>query len=76
MAEILQGPIAARREADGRLVIEQAPKTAYLPLELLASADPVVFVVSGNTIHLAGQVTYRVTGWDPVQSALVLERRD
>lgn len=73
-SEILQGPVESRRHADGRVEILQAPRTTLMSLELVAQSDPAVFVVRGRNITLAGQVTYRVTGWDDVQSCLVLER--
>lgn len=75
-SQILEGEVKIRREDDGRVVIEQAPPKARMSLGLLASADPVTVRVGGNRISLGGQVSYRVVGWDPGQSALLLERDD
>jgi hypothetical protein len=74
MAEILEGELRCQRHADGRVEILQAPPVTWLSLELLAHSDPVVMRVSGNHISIAGQVAYRVVGWDALQSALRLER--
>ena len=75
MAELLEGEILLRRESNGRVEITQAPPTARISLELLAQyADRFLVRVSGNRVSLAGQVSYRVVGWDQVQSALLLER--
>ena len=73
---LLEGQVHMRRHSDGRVVVEQAPPTATMSLDLLAQADHFLVRVSGNRITLAGQVTYRVVGWDGLQSALVLERDD
>jgi hypothetical protein len=74
MSEVLEGEVVVRREANGRVHVEQAPPVARMSLELLASADPVTFQVRGDRIGLGGQVVYRVTGWDAHSHALVLER--
>lgn len=75
MSELLEGEVILRREDNGRVVIEQAPPTARISLELLAQyADRFLVRVSGNRISMAGQVAYRVVGWDAHASALLLER--
>jgi hypothetical protein len=71
---VVQGEITVSRHADGRIEVTQAPDIGLFSLELLASADPVVFVVRGREITIGGQVTYRVTGWDDIQSCLVAQR--
>jgi hypothetical protein len=71
---VLHGSVQMRRHADGRVEILQAPPTASMSLELLAGADPHLIVVRGTYITLAGQVTYRVTGWDNTQACLQLLR--
>lgn len=63
----------ARRHDDGRVEIVDAPPTTRVSLDFLTTADPVVVRVSGNLISLAGQVTYRVVGWDAYSSALLVE---
>jgi hypothetical protein len=73
--EILEGEVVLRREDDGRVVIETAPPRARMALEMLQHWDRFLVRVSGNTIRLAGQVAYRVVGWDAQQSALLLERQ-
>ncbi|HEV7651344.1 MAG TPA: hypothetical protein VGP26_24605 [Actinophytocola sp.] len=72
--EVLQGPVEFVRRADGRIEIKSAPPNTLMSLEFLNRADPAVFRVGGREVTLAGQVTYRVVGWDNVQSALILER--
>ncbi|HEV8653126.1 MAG TPA: hypothetical protein VG276_27970 [Actinomycetes bacterium] len=74
MSELLEGEVIVRREADGRVVVEQAPPIARMSLALLASADQVTIRVSGDRLVLGGQVVYRVTGWDQQSHALLLER--
>jgi hypothetical protein len=77
MAELLEGEILLRRERNGRVVITEAPPTARISLDLLATyADRFLVRVSGNRVDLAGQITYRVVGWDQHGSALLLERED
>lgn len=71
---ILEGEVRLRRESNGRVVVEQAPPTASMSLDLLAQSDRFLVRVSGNRVSLAGQVSYRVIGWDALQSALILER--
>jgi hypothetical protein len=74
-ASLLEGEVVMHREADGRVVIEQAPPTARMSLELLVQhAARHVVRLSGNRIRIAGQVVYRVVGWDAHGSALLLER--
>ncbi len=72
--EVLEGTVVSRRHADGRVEIVSAPPIACMSLEFLAEADRAVTVFRGREVTFAGQVTYRVTGWDDVQSCLVLER--
>lgn len=67
------GSVQLVRHEDGRLEVATAPPVALISLELAASADPFTFRVSGDLITLAGRVAYRVTGWDPLQRALVAE---
>lgn len=76
MGEILQGSIVVERglSTGNQLVVKQAPPTAYVTLEMLAHAEALEITVAGREISIAGQVTYRVSGWDDVQSCLVLER--
>lgn len=71
---VLQGPLDIEREPDGRVVIKSAPPTTLITLQFIADSDPVVVKVSGRTIRLADQVTYRVVGWDEHGQALVAER--
>lgn len=74
MAEKLQGPLRIQRHDDGRVEVLEAPGTTYMSLEFLFLADKALVRVSGREVCLAGQVSYRVTGWDNTQSCLVLER--
>jgi hypothetical protein len=73
-SEVIQGDLDVVRHPDGRVEIRQAPQTTYLTLEFLTAADPAVVRVQGRQIFLAGQVEYRVTGWDVVQGVLLAER--
>ncbi|HET8684782.1 MAG TPA: hypothetical protein VFM54_23355 [Micromonosporaceae bacterium] len=68
--------VLARRRADGRVEIISAPHATRVTLEFLAAADPAVVQVRGCVIHLAGQVAYWVTGWDPACACLLVERVD
>jgi hypothetical protein len=73
--EVLEGDVILKRHEDGRVEILQASPTARMSLEMLAQhADRHVVRLSGNRIVLAGQVTYRIVGWDDHASALLLER--
>lgn len=74
MAEIVEGAVELRQHADGRIEILRAPPVTRISLELLQQSNPAVFAIRGREITMAGQVTYRVTGWDPGQSCLVADR--
>lgn len=74
MSEVLEGEVVLHREDNGRVVVQQAPPTARMSLEVLQQSDRHVVRVSGNRIAVAGQVVYRVVGWDAHASALLLER--
>lgn len=73
-SEVLEGSLECRRHPDGRVEILRAPPIVRMTLDLVLEADPTVFVIRGREITFAGQVTYRVTGWDDHSSCLVLER--
>lgn len=73
MSVVLDGPVAFRRHDDGRVEVLQAPARARITLGLLVGADAHLVRADGNTVTFAGQVTYRVTGWDPLGSALLAE---
>lgn len=73
MSTVVDGEVVCRRHDDGRVEIVQAPPCARITLGLLAAADPAVVQASGNAVTFAGQVVYRVVGWDPVGSALLAE---
>jgi hypothetical protein len=70
---VIEGDVECRRHEDGRVEILSAPPTTRISLELLTAADPAVFKVTGRTIAIAGQVVYRVTGWDNLSSCLLAE---
>ncbi len=76
---LLEGPLQWRRHDDGRVEVLLAPAVARVSLDLLACADRAVLQVSGNRITVAGQVVYRVTGWDRhggcLKAELVEDRR-
>lgn len=74
MGEVLQGDVSTVRHPDGRVEILSAPPVTAITLEFLAAVDPAVVVVRGDRVALAGQIEYRVTGWDPLQRALLAER--
>lgn len=72
---VVQGAVEVFRHPDGRVEVLQAPPATAVTLAFLTAADPhLVRVVSGDRIRFADQVEYRVTGWDPLQHALVAER--
>lgn len=70
---VLEGELTSVRHDDGRVEITSAPPIVRISLELVAASDPVVFRVHGNTITVAGQVVYRVTGWDQHGKCLLAE---
>jgi hypothetical protein len=73
VSTLVEGEVRTVRHADGRVEITQAPPRARMALSLLASADPVVVRATGDTITLAGQVVYRVSGWDTLGRCLLLD---
>lgn len=70
MSEPLEGQIVV--EWGGPRVI-RAPRLARIALDLIQGSDSRGLRVTGNTIDIAGQVLYRVTGWDAHASALLCE---
>lgn len=70
---VLEGVVDVRRHADGRVEIVSAPPTARINLSFLRHSDPALVTADANTIVVAGQVTYRVVGWDPRSSCLLAE---
>jgi hypothetical protein len=74
MAEILEGELQVTRHENGRVEIVQAPQRTAISLEFLVSTERHLVRVSGSLLRFAGQVEYRVVGWDPVQHALIAER--
>jgi hypothetical protein len=73
MAVVLEGAVEVCRHDLHPAVVVPAPPRTRISLEFLHTADPVVVRVSGNTVSLAGQVVYRVVGWDALGSALLAE---
>lgn len=69
---VLEGDIIVKRVSP-RWVVQQAPPRSRMSLELLRAAGEDM-TVRGNLIDFAGQVTYRVVGWEP--NHLLLERAD
>lgn len=72
--EVLEGSVQCVRHPDGRVEVTEAPPVARMSLEFLVAADPELVKVVGPEVALAGQVTYRVTGWDDHGQCLLLER--
>lgn len=73
MSELLEGDVVCDGHDDGRVEVKQAPPRTRISLEMLLAADPAVFKVTGNLVTLAGQVVYRVVGWDDHSKALLAE---
>lgn len=73
MPQVLEGTVECRRHDDGRVEVLTAPPRTRITLEFLTAADPAVVRVSGNTVTVAGQVVYRITGWDRLSSALLAD---
>lgn len=68
----LYGTIIITRVRGGiGAVIRCAPTVALIAPEMLAAERVNVHVV-GRMITLAGQVVYRITGWDDDQQALIV----
>jgi len=75
VAVVLEGDVQTVRHPDGRMEVTQAPPRTRIALALLLCADPAVVRLSGSdTIVFAGQVSYRVTGWDGFSRALLADR--
>lgn len=57
--------------------VEYAPPVAAFSLELIQQADPRELRVDRDLLHVADQVTYRVTGWQgfAVTAELFEDRR-
>lgn len=73
---VLEGELNVVRHADGRVEITnpELPKVTRWSLELIVGADPHVLTVEGGQrLVAAGQVVYRVTGWDDHSHALLAE---
>ncbi|MGH3834184.1 MAG: hypothetical protein ACRDSF_00550 [Pseudonocardiaceae bacterium] len=70
MSEILEGDLVVDWRGP---VVTRAPRTTRISLALIQQSDPRSLVVTGNTIAIADQVVYRVTGWDAHGSALLCE---
>jgi hypothetical protein len=70
---VLEGEVQFQWHDDGRIEVLTAPLVSRLPLELMASTDPLLVKVSGNRITLAGQVVYRVIGWDAYGQCLIAQ---
>lgn len=70
---VLEGEVALTRHDDGRVEVTSAPPVARITLELLVGADPWLVRANGRTLTFAGQVSYRVTGWDSHGQCLLAE---
>lgn len=68
------GEVEVRLHVDGRVEVLTAPPVALMAPEVLARANPHTLVVDGPDIRLAGQVTYRVAGWDDAHHCLILHK--
>lgn len=73
MAQVVQGAVRLRRGLGGADTVEVAPPRARITLAELTDRQWLSVEATGNTVTFAGQVVYRVTGWDPVGSALLAE---
>jgi len=51
--------------------VVKAPREALITLDVLRAADPRCLHVAGDLITIAGQVVYRVVGWQPTPPALL-----
>jgi len=68
---VLEGPVDFVQNEDGRVQVLSAPPLTRISLELIAEADPAVLKIRGDLITVAGQVVYRITGWDDLGKALL-----
>lgn len=74
--QVSYGDIVVQRTPPTCTVLE-APETAHVPLATLRGA-PEIFI-AGDRLYLGcdpqgREVSYRITGWDPAQRALTVER--
>lgn len=70
------GEVVLKQHTNGRLEVLQADSAIRISLGFIADADQRTVRVTCDAVHIAGQVTYRITGWDPTVDALIAERID
>jgi hypothetical protein len=75
---VSHGDIVVTR-IEARTIVEEAPDRALITLGLLAHSAPDRLTVAASTLYLGNdrsgrEASYQVTGWDPDQHALIVER--
>jgi hypothetical protein len=64
-----------RHKPGGCTVVEHAPETSLMSLNLLTRSRNCVCTMHVNRDGIwIGDTAYRVTGWDPEAKALIIER--
>jgi hypothetical protein len=70
------GDIQLTRQLGRGVVVETAPQRARIALTLLTDSSSMLAMRSVDQISIADQVLYRVTGYDPEHTALIVELVD
>jgi hypothetical protein len=68
----LYGDINLSRTINGGTIVTCAPTTGLIDPAVLFSHRVNLYVAAGGYITIAGQVTYKITGWDPVRQSLIV----
>ncbi len=68
----LYGDITLSRTINGGTIVTCAPTTGLIDPAVLFSHRVNLEVAAGGYITIAGQVTYKITGWDPVNLSLIV----
>lgn len=70
--EPLYGDINLSRTINGGTIVTCVPTTGLIDPAVLFSHRVNVEVAGGGYVTIAGQVTYKITGWDTVRHALIV----
>jgi hypothetical protein len=68
----LYGDITLSRTINGGTIVTCAPTTGLIDPAVLFSHRVNLEVAAGGYITIAGQVTYKITGWDPENLSLIV----
>lgn len=68
------GEIRLGVDADGRIIINDAPPFARISLALIQSSDERMVMIEGDLLLIGPDVAYRVIGWEGPSACLLVER--